>query len=177
MTLQNFQYLSITLVLCGWLFLYYLNNRAFKRGEVARFKDRLVDRLSATNDWLLKEWFLNEKNYSGFMLEELLTSKITHIELRMEQYNNFIGYSLIDTKCLSNLRDFDVGAKRDEVAAIIFSESVSDIIEHIEETFSIYLHRKSPIKIWNTKKYEIVGALCGMVIVSTFFLAAYCSSK
>ncbi|NQZ54797.1 MAG: hypothetical protein HRT93_11175 [Piscirickettsiaceae bacterium] len=167
---------GIIFVILGWVLLYILSNRAFKRAEISKSKDKIVDVILSINDWYIS---ISKSSSSKLYLEATLSSKLTQAELRIMQFNEYIGLEVIEPNCLSRLRGFDVifFLNQDIDRGIYhFNEDISDVVEDIESVYLNYIKKNIFIHFWDNDKYAIVGTLLGTLIVCTFFLAAYCSS-
>lgn len=116
---------------------------SFKRSEIYRSKDKIIDRLDKLQEWIAKELKsikdASDREKSLPLIENYSSSKITQIELRLTQFNSYIKYDLFDVERLASVRDIDFFETQDEKLLLKkINNNFSDLIEYIEIEFERY---------------------------------------
>lgn len=134
---------QVFLVIFGWLILLLLSNRSLRRTEISRLKDKIIDNLQSLCDWYKMESECDQP----LKVEEYISAKITQIELRIQQFNNYCESTVISPDPLQKIREFDTTKKipKSDKAYDFFS-ICSDLIEHVEVSYDMQFYRKSWIK-------------------------------
>lgn len=165
--MSDTQQTSVIIAVLGWLYLYYLHTRTLRRTEISRIKDRLVARIEEIQTWYLQQ--LSSDCDDVTLLESLLATKVTHVELRILQINHYVGRDLIPIEWLTPLRALEVlPNNRESVSAI--NQICADLIEGIETSYdSLFFRKNFFARFWNTRKEEILGTISGLLLLYLLF--------
>lgn len=162
------------LIIISWILAIYLSATAFKRSEIYRAKDKIVDRLDKLQEWLVKEIKSldadsdNKKSFT--VIENYSASKITQVELRLNQFNSYISKNILNPEDLAEIRDIDFFSDIDE--SILLKEinnRFSNVIEKIEFNFDNYTKDSISHQL-STYRNEFVSATSVLVFVYVLFL-------
>jgi hypothetical protein len=163
--------IEFVVIVFGWAFLFYLNNRTLRRSEISRLKDRLVERVEAIRSWYVDEIRLDVDGKCRMSLEQNLAAQITQIELRMKQLNFYIGCEVVDFEDLASIReiDNDIDRSTQDIVESVHYE-FSNLIENIEISYDSYFGVQSFLRrMWLSRKYEISGGVMGLIMLSCLF--------
>lgn len=158
--------ISIVLVLIGWLLHLFLNNRSLRRAEISRLKDNIVSKTENLQDWCVSE--IREGNADHALLFETeLSAKVTHLELKIQQLNNYIRAELIRPMELVPIREFDISREIPEHEKILeVIELASNLIEGIESSYcDFYYNRSILLTLYREYKAPLLGALLALSLL------------
>lgn len=153
---------EIIITAFGWGFLFYLNTRTLKKSEISRMKDRVIDRIEKTQEWYSKEYLKTNSSSERTEIEDYFSGKISNIELRLTQINNYIGKDIFSPNCLVEWRSIDNTASDKNQKQTTLKEihdASLNIIDYIERNYDIHNNRKLSIPFNNTL---LAGACLGL---------------
>lgn len=171
---------QLLVVFVGWAFLFYLNNRTLRRSELSRLKESLTKELENLFDWLgetAKEKEIeeeDEKELKALELEDELAIKISLVEIRFRQLNDYAKFLLFNPAVLSGIRkiDTEILLKGRKLPQEIHIKQY-DILEDIEQSYHQHYFKKSFFaSIWLNHKDDIAGIIAGLSIVILVFVVA-----
>lgn len=158
---------GIIIAVIGWGFLFYLNNRTLKKSEISRMKDRVIDRIEKTQEWYIKEYWNSKSDSERTEIEDHFSGKISNIEMRLSQINNYIGRNVFSSDCLVEWRSIDNTAANntDKKKTIKSIHDVSfQIIDYIESRYD-----KSNLPIhFSFNNSFLIGSTLGLAICYLF---------
>lgn len=161
-------YGQVAIALAGWAFLFYLHNRTLRRSEISRLKDRLVDKVENTYEWLVKE--LEDESCDRLVLESNLSAKVTQVELRVRQLNHYVRCEIVTTENLAILRNIDVAQSNKQYLINIANEAIADTIESIESSYdSHYFEQSYLTRVWKSRKEDLFGAALALAVICLIF--------
>lgn len=170
---MSFQNLPVTIIalLAGWSFTIYLQHRANHRAEALKRKDKLIDKLEDLSGWVGSEIAKDEfdpnnveRSYSGFL---------SHIELRIGQFNSHVRREVVDPNKLIGLRRANFFADKKDLCSLPYDvrDDASDVIEHIELECNSMFFESSLLRKVESVYQELKGIIAGVwVVVSALVL-------
>lgn len=149
------------LIIAGWFISLLISFHAFKRAEVYRAKDKLIDRIDKMHEWIVKEIksIKNDEDRTKMLqiIEGFAASKLSQLELSAVQYNKFVQYDIVDLKKILQLRSIDFIENDIEETIKLLNESIYNLSESIEENFSKFSNEAIFRKIGN--RYHDIKAI------------------
>lgn len=132
---------SIVLTPLGWLFVLTINIVGFRRAELSRIKDKATSQIETLFADLTEK--ISERSCTENALDDLLSSKITLIELRLNQFSRKSGYELLSPDLVSEMRDkpFDWLSETGNVERKV-AEFEYRVLENLENNYSNWLFEK-----------------------------------
>lgn len=167
-------YDKFIIAVLGWAYGYYLSNRSSRRSEVSRLKDRLVDKLDKTLSWYVDE--VSDTAMTPVELEQVLADKVSQCELRINQFNKYVGVEIIDSSILATIRDIDVSCCiADKRAPASIYTLFANTIESIECSYDEhYINLSLQKRLWLEYGPELKGVFMAgvtlLVYISVFKL-------
>lgn len=129
-------------IIVGWALSIFLSFNSFKRSEIYRSKDKITDKLEKLHEWVIKEvksLDLKKDIAELQLIENYLSSKLTQIELRIGQFNKYIGKEIVDASCVAQIRCVNLFSKASKIDLINeINNAFSDTLEHIESEFDAH---------------------------------------
>lgn len=161
-------YSQVVIAIIGWLLIVILNNRTLRRSEISRLKDRLVDKIQSIEAAIDAEL---DSEPNPLCIENLISTRATHIELRVAQLNEYARHTLVGEEHIVQLRDFDIFSISDKSKVKIGLRSItSDLIESVESNYDSFFLKQNPFaRLWHSRKPEIFGMASALLILSLFF--------
>lgn len=160
--MSNYSDIKDYLIIGSWLLAVYLSYNSFKRSETYRAKDKIIDRLDKLQEWVAKEVKSvkdkNEQIKTMPVIENYTASKITQIELRLSQFNSYVGKKVVDETCVVKVRCIDF--YEDDLASITknVNSAFSDVIETIECQFEKHVTKGIALRFSSYYKESIYVA-------------------
>jgi hypothetical protein len=131
-----------SLIIIGWFISLLISFHAFKRSEVYRAKDKIIDRIDKIHEWIVKEIksIKNDETQSDMLniIESFAASKLTQLELTSVQYNKFIEADIVDLQLIAKIRCIDFINTDIQQTINQLNESVYNLSESIEINFSTH---------------------------------------
>ncbi|MFT4929851.1 MAG: hypothetical protein ACI8WB_005986 [Phenylobacterium sp.] len=161
---------QLVIVFVGWAFLFYLNNRTLRRSELSRLKDNLTKALEDLFDWL--DETARKQELGALELEEALASKISLIEFRFRQLNDYAKFTLFDPTSLAVMREIDTAilVEQKKLPQHIHNQQY-DILEQIEQSYHQHYFKQSFFaRIWISRKDDLTGVIAGLSLSILFFI-------
>lgn len=152
-------YANETLTVIGFVVSVSIAYWVFKRTEVSRIKDVFVSKAEDLPVWLLSQ--LNEQDL--YQIESLYSGKITHLEMRLKQFNRYARHDFASGNFFNDLRNVDIEALTKEDAFRVHG-FVLDLVERIEEEyFELYYS-------WYSRFIKPNGAALFFVFIYSFHI-------
>lgn len=118
-------------LLLGWMFTLYLQRLSNRRAEALKRKDKLIDKIEGLVEWVEGE--VSKEKFSAADAETSYTSLLTHIELRIHQFNAHVRSNVIGVELLGELRRIDFFAKSGlDRYPFVVRDTAFELIDHIE---------------------------------------------
>ncbi|WP_279152635.1 hypothetical protein [Photobacterium iliopiscarium] len=161
---------SLVLTPLGWIFVLTVNIVGFRRAELSRIKDKITSQIEKLYADLEEKLSLRSCTESS--LDDFLTTKITLIELRAEQFKKKSGYELISANLLSDMRSEPftwLAETRDLKRSLMDFEY--KVLEEVETNYSSWLFEswwKAAIRIF--KDYWLGFVICFMSLCLYVYL-------
>ncbi|WP_038913089.1 hypothetical protein [Dickeya zeae] len=95
-------YTSIIIAIIGWLIASYFNNRAFKRNDISRQKDKICQQIESLFEKIKEK--ISSRDTKELDLDNYLASSVSLIEMQLTHLSMRIGKKLLRDENLSNLR-------------------------------------------------------------------------
>ncbi|WP_440778717.1 hypothetical protein [Pseudomonas syringae] len=153
-------------LMLGWSFTVFIQNRANRRAEALKRKDKIVDKLESLADWVDGE--ISKDNFSGAQTETSYSGMISQIEVRINQLNSHIGRSIFDISLLSKLREIEIYAVAENNIQTPYAirETASDVIEEIETCCDAeYFGSQGKLALLNEYTSSFKGAILLLTVV------------
>jgi hypothetical protein len=166
----------IWFVLVGWVFLFYLNNRTLRRSEIVRLKENLTKDLVNLFDWLNET--VSQQALKALELEDELATKVSLIEFRARQFEDYAKLALFDPPLLADIRSIDT-AQLIDVDTLTHTIHLQqyDILETIEQSYHQHYFKKNVFaRLWLNRKPQLaamVSMLSIFVLVSELWGLAF----
>ncbi|EKM7383604.1 hypothetical protein PVD22_004849, partial [Escherichia coli] len=90
---EEVNYTSIVIAIIGWLVASYFNNRAFKRNDISRQKDKICQQIESLFDNVLDK--LSSRDTKELELDNFLASSVSLIEMQLSHLSQRIGKKLL----------------------------------------------------------------------------------
>lgn len=118
-------------LLLGWMFTLYLQRLSNRRTEALKRKDKLIDKVESLVEWVEDE--VAKDGFSAADAETSYTSLLTHIELRIHQFNTHVRRDVLSVELLAELRRIDFFAESGLGRyPFIVRDTAFELIDHIE---------------------------------------------
>lgn len=146
--------LAAILTALGLIVTIWLAYWTFKRTEVLRIKDTLIGKVED-----LPIWLLNQVGASDLIqIDELYSGKISHLEMRLKQLNQYAKHVFAGDEFLSALRNVNIEKiKKEDVYAV--HNLVFDLIEKIEIEYFNFYYSKYAFYHRFIKPHAAIGVL------------------
>lgn len=157
----------------GWSFTVFVQNRANRRAEALKRKDKIVDKLEKLSDWLESE--ISKKDFSSIQVETTYAGMISQIEVRLAQLNQHIGRPVFDIEMLSTLREIEIHKDPASNSHTPYEvrEIATDIVESIESGCNTeYFAKRGFVAGLNDYFVSFRGAVA-LVVMILLIMAAY----
>ncbi|EKN6273826.1 hypothetical protein DVP66_10135 [Yersinia enterocolitica] len=99
---QNINYTSVVVAVIGWLVASYFNNRAFKRSEVSRQKDKISQQIENFFEKVIDK--LSSRDIKENELDDFITASISIIELQVSHLSLRMGNYILCKEKIAILR-------------------------------------------------------------------------
>ncbi|HHB1425710.1 TPA: hypothetical protein ACOQZT_002163 [Serratia odorifera] len=95
--------ISAIIAVIGWLVSSYINNRAFKRAETSKLKDKVASLMEGFFDNLEEK--IKSRNLKETDLDDFIGGRMSIIELHISHLNKKIKIKLISDEQIKKIRD------------------------------------------------------------------------
>lgn len=132
---EEVNYTSIVIAIIGWLVASYFNNRAFKRNDISRQKDKICQQIESLFDNVLDK--LSSRDTKELELDNFLASSVSLIEMQLSHLSQRIGKKLLCDEQLSSIRStpLDLLSKKCDYKNELHEMKYS-ILEEIEGNYT-----------------------------------------
>lgn len=150
--------ITVFVAFFGWVVAAYIAFWTIKRSEISRLKDKVHDNA----DRLILFIDSQGDHFDPDAIEEIYNGYVTHLELRVQQFERYAGFSLAESSDIKKLRDVDFYKSRSDVFSDV-SGVCLDFIEAVEQRYKFCFYDGSRVNFFS-------------YLFSRFFLGAYFSS-
>ncbi len=130
--------ISAIIAVCGWIFSSYINDRAFRRAEASKLKDKISSQIELFFNELEEK--LKIRTLKESELDDYITGKMTIIELQIKHLLKKINISLVSPEKLMLIRNepFNMILISNGDYKKNFNELKFSTLEELEENYTLW---------------------------------------